>query len=211
MKVTKYTHACLLIEQGASKILVDPGVFTKDLPKLKNLSAIFITHSHPDHINEDWLKEFQAQNPTTPIYGPADVAKNFNSIKFQEIDESQTINIDSFSVECFITDHALIHSTIPRPQNMAILINDNLFYPGDSFYLPNKIVQTLAVPASAPWLKISEVIDYVKKIKPVTTFPTHDGILSDAGKSVHYRLIGGACASVDAEWVELKPKESIDI
>lgn len=211
MKVTKFTHACLLIEEGKSQILIDPGIFSKDVPKLKNLSAIFVTHLHPDHLNEDWLKQYQQNNPTTPIYAPKDVAQTYPDIKFQEVEKSQLINVDSFSVDCILTDHALVHSDLPRPQNMTVLVNDNLYYPGDSFLVPKKTVQTLACPASAPWLKISEAIDYIQKLKPVTTFPTHDGILSDNGKSVHYRILSGACQKVDAEWTELKPKESIDI
>lgn len=211
MKVTKLTHACLLVEEGHRQLLIDPGIFTKDIPKLKNLSAVFITHLHPDHIDEEYLKELHKSQPQVPIYSSPEVAKTYPSIKFQEIIESQTIHIDSFTVDCVITDHAIIHNDIPKISNLAITINNNLFYPGDSFYKPKKDVATLACPISAPWLKISEVIDYIKTVKPTTVFPTHNALLSEAGQSVYYRLTKSACESVNAEWTEVQPKESIDI
>lgn len=211
MKVTKLTHACLLIEEDTKHLLVDPGIFTKDLPEIKNLSAVIITHTHPDHIDEKVLEEIQKINPSTPIYAPGQVLASYPSIKFQEIRENQTINVDSFSIDCILTDHAIVHPDMPIFQNLAVIINDNLYYPGDSFHIPSKHVATLACPAAAPWLKISEVIDYIQAIKPTTVFPTHDGILSEEGKSVHYRLIGTACANNEAEWVALQPQKSIDI
>lgn len=212
MKVTKLTHACLLVEEDTKNLLIDPGIFTKDLPKnIKNLSAIIITHAHPDHIDAKTLEEIQKSNPATPIYAPAQVADSYSSIKFQVIERSQTIKVDSFSIDCYLIDHAIIFPNLPVLENVAIMVNDNLFYPGDSFYMPEKSVATLACPASAPWLKISEVTNYIDKVKPTTVFPTHDGILSEAGKSVHYRMIAEACDNANAEWTPLQPKVSIDI
>lgn len=212
MKVTKLSHACLLIEEDAKHLLIDPGIFTKDLPKnIKNLSAIIITHTHPDHIDSKALEEIQKTNPASPIYAPQEVANNHQSIKFQVIEKNQTINVDSFSIDCYLTDHAIILPDLPIFENLAVIINNNLFHPGDSFYIPEKPVATLACPASAPWLKISEVSSYIKAIKPTTVLPIHDAILSEEGKSVHYRMIAETCSETEAEWVPLKPTESIDI
>ena len=74
--------------------------------------------------------------------------------------------------------HAEILPTIPLIQNSGFLIAGRLFFPGDAFTVPNKSVEILALPVCAPWSKLSEVISYLKKVKPKIAFPVHDAILN---------------------------------
>lgn len=211
MKITKLTHACLLIEIDQKQLLIDPGVFTEDIPELPNLSAVIITHLHPDHINDVWLAQLQTNMPDVPLYAAQDVAEAYSQIKFEVITDAQTIQVDSFSVDYWLTKHELVHKSLPQPQNLAIMVNDDLFYPGDSFLKPDKPVKTLACPASAPWLKISEVIDYIHSIKAGLVFPTHDALLSDAGNSVYHRMMKKACEDAGSRWHYAIPGEQIEI
>lgn len=210
MKITKLTHACLIIEEDQKQLLIDPGVFTKDIPELENLSGIVITHVHPDHINDIWIKELQETQPSVPIYTIQQVADAFPDIKFEVIDQEQAISVDSFSIDFWPNDHAIIHPNLPRFKNLSVMVNNDLFYPGDSFYVPNKPVQTLACPASAPWLKISEVIDYIQAIKANRVFPTHDAILSEVGNGIHHRLMKSACENAHSDWIYAIPGEQIE-
>jgi L-ascorbate metabolism protein UlaG (beta-lactamase superfamily) len=41
MKITKYAHACLLIEEGNCKVIVDPGRYNKT-PDAMNVDAVLI-------------------------------------------------------------------------------------------------------------------------------------------------------------------------
>ncbi|KKU76691.1 MAG: hypothetical protein UY03_C0028G0012 [Parcubacteria group bacterium GW2011_GWA2_47_64] len=66
-------------------------------------------------------------------------------------------------------------------QNTGYFIANRFFYPGDAFYNPGKPVEILALPVAGPWLKISEVIDYAKLLKPKICFPVHDGMLKYLG------------------------------
>ncbi|HEY4526835.1 MAG TPA: MBL fold metallo-hydrolase [Candidatus Paceibacterota bacterium] len=61
--------------------------------------------------------------------------------------------------------------------NSGFLIAKRLFYPGDSFFVPPVPVEILALPVSAPWMRIEEAIEYAKDIKPKIVFPVHDGML----------------------------------
>jgi len=70
------------------------------------------------------------------------------------------------------------------------LIDERVYFPGDSFTVPEKSVDVLALPVAAPWLKISETIEFMKTIGARLTFPTHDAILSTAGKSVVDSIVG---------------------
>ena len=56
---------------------------------------------------------------------------------------------------------------------------NKLYYPGDAFHEPGKAVEILGLPVAGPWLKISEAIDFAKKIKPKKAFPVHDGMMKD--------------------------------
>ena len=101
--------------------------------------------------------------------------------KSQAAISGQTLNVGPFNLEFFGGEHATIHPDIPVVGNIGVMINDSLYYPGDSFSVPTKPVKILALPVSAPWMKISDMIDFLRAIKPVLAFPTHDAILSDSG------------------------------
>jgi uncharacterized membrane protein YpjA len=58
-------------------------------------------------------------------------------------------------------------------------------HPGDSFYLPFTTVEVLAIPAAAPWMKLSESVDYLRSVEPAKAFPIHQAVLSSAGMAVH--------------------------
>jgi L-ascorbate metabolism protein UlaG (beta-lactamase superfamily) len=56
MRVYKFIHSCLVVEEGEDKILFDPGMFsfmeglvTPDA--FKDVGTIIITHNHPDHVD----------------------------------------------------------------------------------------------------------------------------------------------------------------
>ena len=99
-----------------------------------------------------------------------------------------TAQVGSILLEGFGTDHATIHSSFPLMSNTGFFVQGRLWYPGDAFFNPGKKPEILALPVSAPWMKLSEAIDYALTLKPDHVFPVHDFILSDAGLAVTYRM-----------------------
>jgi hypothetical protein len=59
-------------------------------------------------------------------------------------------------------------------------------HPGDSLFVPEEKVDVLAMPTMAPWMKISEAIDYLRAVKPRLSFPIHNALLVEAGLKMHY-------------------------
>jgi L-ascorbate metabolism protein UlaG (beta-lactamase superfamily) len=54
MKITKYGHCCLLIEERGIRILTDPGAFTANIhSSLTGIDVILYTHEHADHYHLD--------------------------------------------------------------------------------------------------------------------------------------------------------------
>lgn len=212
MKLTKYEHACFTIEHDGKILIVDPGVYTSNLNTPENVSGVVVTHEHADHFDSSALGAIIAHNPDAVIIGPPSVTKQIEgALPTQTVHGGDTVHLESFQLRFFGDTHATIHESIPIIANVGVLINDTVFYPGDNFTTPGVEVDTLALPVAAPWLKISEVIDYIETIQPRFIFPTHDAILSDKGKvlvdqilspfaeksDAHYQRIDGKIISVD--------------
>lgn len=212
MKLTKLEHAALVLEASGQKLFIDPGSFTTALTETANAAAIVITHEHPDHWTPEQLNRVIAMNPGVPIYGPAGVAAAAGEIPVTVVAEGDTVEAGPFTLRFFGEKHAVIHSSIPVIDNVGVLVNDELFYPGDAFTIPEGVtVKTLAVPAGAPWLKISEVIDYVLAVKPVRSFPTHEMGLSRSGKDLAASRIKSATEQNGGTFFPLEPHESLDL
>ena len=181
MRLTKYEHACFSVEIDDTVLVVDPGNFTSDFVVTNNIIAIVITHEHADHFDPDLLAAIYDKNPESVIISLPSIIEKMPDHKSQAAISGQTLNVGPFNLEFFGGEHATIHPDIPVVGNIGVMINDSLYYPGDSFSVPTKPVKILALPVSAPWMKISDMIDFLRAIKPVLAFPTHDAILSDSG------------------------------
>jgi hypothetical protein len=91
------------------------------------------------------------------------------------------------------------------------MVNGKLYYPGDSFTRPDREVEILACPASAPWLKISEVMDFIAEVKPKRSFPTHNIHLSDFGNQLNNGRIQAVTEQFGGkyEWLEISQSTTV--
>lgn len=203
MRLTKYEHACFVVEYQGRSIVVDPGEYTSDFVTPENVIAVAITHEHQDHLSEDHLRDIQAKNPDVIIIGHADVVAKLTDFDTRAAGPGDNTTIGPFELDFFGGTHAVIHTDIPVIANLGVMINDTLYYPGDSFTLPGRPVNMLALPVSAPWMKISEAVDFVRQVRPKRIFPTHDAVLSDAGKGLPDRLIPRLTAETGTKYERL--------
>jgi L-ascorbate metabolism protein UlaG (beta-lactamase superfamily) len=180
MKITKYGHACLLIEEGQARLLIDPGAYSKGFEDLTALDAILLTHQHQDHWVPENIQKLVAANPQARVLADEGSAKLLGEqgIEAQVVHHGDTLDITGVNVEVVGTDHAIIHPDIPMIANVGYLVAGKFFYPGDNFTDPDRDVEVLAVPSGAPWLKIREVVDYVRALQPGVAIPVHDAVLA---------------------------------
>jgi len=211
MKLTKYEHATLVLEKSGQTLVVDPGTFTMPLTEVRDVVAVVITHEHPDHWTPEQLDRVLAMSPDAKIYGPQGVAIAASAYPVIVVTDGDEITAGAFDLKFFGNRHAVIHSSIPVIDNVGVMVDDTLFYPGDSFTIPPVAVDTLAVPAGAPWLKIAEVIDYVAAVKPRRSFPVHEMVLSVIGKNMANDRIGTATTAGGGEFFPLQPGETLDL
>jgi L-ascorbate metabolism protein UlaG (beta-lactamase superfamily) len=212
MRVTKFEHATLRIDQGDETLVIDPGSFTTPLDDLNGLVGIVLTHEHPDHWTPEHLDRLLRAAPGTPVFAPSGVAAAADGYDITVVSPGETVTVGEFTLRFFGGTHAVIHSSIPTVDNVGVLVNEKLYYPGDSYTVPEGIdVDTLAAPVGAPWLKIGDAMDYVLAVKPRRAFGTHDMTLSVAGKTMHRGRLQWATEQGGGEFFALEPGESLDL
>jgi L-ascorbate metabolism protein UlaG (beta-lactamase superfamily) len=211
MRITKFEHACFVASIGDKKVVVDPGSFTVPLPDSNNVIAVVITHEHADHWTPEHLQRIKDNSPDVRFFGPAGVVEAASEFEFTTVKDGDKIDIEPFTLEFFGEKHAQIHKSIPLVDNVGVLINDSVYYPGDSFTLGPVGVELLGVPASAPWLKIGEVMDFVLAQKPKRSFATHDMINSVLGNQMASARITATTEQNGGEFVPLAVGESVEI
>ena len=200
IKLTKYEHACFTLETAGEVLVVDPGTYTSDFVVTDIIAAVVITHEHADHFDPDLLATIFTKNPNAVLVSLQGIIDRLPEYKSKAVSPGDTIDIGPFTLRFFGGKHALIHSSMPAIDNIGVLINNTVYYPGDSFTLPNTPIDVLALPVGAPWLKMSESMDFLAAIKPLLVFPTHDAVLSDIGKALPDHLLPAIAKKVGAQY-----------
>ena len=72
-----------------------------------------------------------------------------------------------------------------------------------------KPVEVLAYPAVAPWMKISESLEYLKAVKPAVAFPVHDAFLKFGGP--YYNHPERHSKEWGIMWVVIEEGKSIEV
>ena len=191
MKLTKYGHACVFIEKDGKKLVIDPGAFTLLPQDISNVVAVVYTHSHGDHVDSGNLDVLVKSNMGITVYAEAETMGELAGVDCKKItiDKTQTINESGFELSLYYIDHAVIWKTSPC-KNVAVLVDDFYYYPGDTFYVIEKPAKIAGVPVSAPWLKLTEAIQFVHDVKAQKVMPTHNGLMNDAGHMVTHSVLG---------------------
>jgi L-ascorbate metabolism protein UlaG (beta-lactamase superfamily) len=179
MNITKIGHCCLVLEDGGVKILTDPGNFTTEPVKaVRGINIILITHEHPDHFHGDSIEFVLKENPEAKVVSNSSVAKLLaeKNIPCAVVGDKQSLEISGMLIEGFGKDHAPVYGPITI-ENTGYMVGSKFYFPGDSFFDPQKPIDILALPTAGPWMKISDAIDFAKKVKPRVAFGVHDGMI----------------------------------
>lgn len=208
MQITKYGHSCVLLDDGTTKILFDPGSYS-EVPDIA-VDAIIITHVHQDHFHIDEVQKL-LKNSAARIITNTEVGEELkkNNIEFEVVEDGNSTKVNTFDVKAVGNDHAIIHPTWPIAQNTGYLINDKIFHPGDSLVVPPSEIEVLLLPIVAPWSKISETLDYIAAVKPKACFPIHDGFLKTPG--LFYGMANQWSAGHGAKFIEPELNKEYDI
>jgi L-ascorbate metabolism protein UlaG (beta-lactamase superfamily) len=211
LTLTKKSHACVRLEKGGRVLVLDPGGFS-EADAAVGAEAILVTHEHPDHFSEERLRAAMAADPAAEIWTLRSVAEKISAAfpgRVHTVGHGDTFTAAGFDVQVHGELHAVIHPDIPRITNVGYLVDGGrVFHPGDALTVPDHAVETLMLPVMAPWSKISEVIDYVREVKPQRAYDIHDALLTDLARPIYDNQIGALGGS---EHLRLAPGESTSL
>jgi L-ascorbate metabolism protein UlaG (beta-lactamase superfamily) len=197
MKLTKKRHSCVRLEKDGRTLVIDPGSFSEEDAAV-GADVVLVTHEHMDHFSEDRLRTGLESTPGAEVWAPASVAETISAAfpgRVHTVGEGDAFTAAGFDVQVHGQLHAVIHPDIPRITNVGYLVDGTVFHPGDALTVPGQEIDTLLLPVHAPWNKISEVIDYIREVRPRRAIDIHDALLTDLARPVYDRQIdslGGA-------------------
>jgi hypothetical protein len=210
MNITKYEHSCIDVRVGASRLIIDPGSFAISLIDLDSIDILVITHIHPDHLDEQKVRDIVTNNPDVRIFSTDEVSKKIKDLSVIVPKLGKNYEIKDIMLEFFGNLHATILPAIPKVQNFGVLVNNELYYTGDSFTPCSKPHNLLAITAYAPWMKISDSADFIHSDSARFVFPSHDGFLNDSGRNLVNGLLKKATELSNKTYLSLSPKDSFE-
>lgn len=211
MKITKYGHSCLLVEESGVRLLVDPGSLSTGFEAETGISAVLYTHQHGDHFDPKQLALLKANNPDIRIIADRGTAGLVEAAgyPFEASHDGAVFDIGGVSVEGIGSDHAVIHPSIPGIANTGYLIAGRLFHPGDALTVPERKIEILALPVVAPWSKVQETADYLAQVRPKLAFPIHDAVTSMP--EMYLNMVGLIVKGSGIDLRPLAPGESLEV
>lgn len=207
MKITKYGHCCLLIEENGVRVLTDPGSYTTTQNQIMNIDVVLITHEHADHLHIGSVKEILKNNPEVLIVTNTSVnelLKKENILNTKIVEDGESFEYKGIKLSGYGNTHALIHEEWAKVQNTGYMIGERLYYPADAFHNPKVPIEILALPVAGPWMKISDAIDFAIEINPKKYFAVHDGGLNEYGLSPTNRVIPKILADHNISFIPLE-------
>lgn len=206
MKLTKFQHACFVVEKNDISIVVDPGAFTHDFIMPKHVAAVFITHNHGDHLSNQLVVTILREHPKAVLLAHESIVHDFPNEHTQAVSVGETVEASGITLQFVGGTHETIDASMPVPPNLGVIIENELYYPGDSFYVPQQPIKILALPVSAPWLTIGRSLDLVRALKPNFAFPTHDAILSVEGQNLVDTIVTNAIKDLGIDYERINGK-----
>jgi L-ascorbate metabolism protein UlaG (beta-lactamase superfamily) len=209
MKVTKLVHSCLLIEENGVKILIDPGVYSwqdegVNAADLSGISAVVITHNHPDHLNDDFAAAINVASPDATWYGTAQAASQLQNLGIACSIESRDENIQFIA-----SAHADLSPWFPeQPEHTSYLLCNTLLVSGDCQSLTSSHGARILAGAinGGPW---GAVVGFSKMIeamddRPEIVLPLHDWHWNEEARAGIYARLPEVMKSLGATFIPLE-------
>jgi L-ascorbate metabolism protein UlaG (beta-lactamase superfamily) len=213
VQLTKLGHACVALESGGARLVIDPGVWSGP-DALAGAQAVLITHEHVDHVDADAVRAALTGDPGLELWTNASLAEQFADFggRVHPVAHGDVFTAAGFDVHVYGSDHATIMPGIPVIANTGFAVNGTVFHPGDSFTVPEDHVPTLLLPVAAPWLKFAETAAYAREVAPSKGgYAIHDAILSAQGIGLTGNLLGMLERPGEPGFTRLEPGTTVEL
>ncbi len=218
MKITKFGHSCVLVEDNGKRLLFDPGlfVFIEDKVNIADIGPVdivAITHSHPDHYLPSALNKLYELHPFFLVASEdivEDAKKEGMNYSFFVSEHDKEIEVEGFKLLPQVHSHEQI--PVPVPKNTGYLINSRFYHPGDSYLVSDalKAVEVVAVPNGGPWSTTLQSVKFLKQVSPKIALPIHDGMHKDFWLKRLNNSMEEWSRDLGIEYKPLSPKETME-
>lgn len=148
IKLTKYEQICVTVESGDGYFVFDPGseASIDSILEKGNVTAAFVSHSHPDHFNVENLRRLGCT-----IYGTKEVVEGLASegVSATLVQAHSDIKLGSLSIQCFWVDHGPVSAPIHNLAFHVIVSGVSMLFLGDIKFpspLPQADFEVVFIP-----------------------------------------------------------------
>lgn len=202
MKLTKFVHACVLVEDDESVALFDPGEFSwtsglVDVHAWPRLDYVLITHEHPDHFYRPFIEAILAAFPDVAFYTTPGIAEQLNAWGAKRVyttSDDEAVDIAPLAHEPI----APLSSTVPA--NVRFHYKGLVSHPGDSIHM-TEAKGILFLPLAAPWEAPVAAVAFAEALKPKAIVPIHDWMWRDEFRESMYARLQAHFAKQQIQFV----------
>ena len=195
-KITPISHATAIIEYNGKNIYIDPVGGIEAFKNFKNANAVFITHTHPDHLSAETLEAIKSDEtifvvPQTVADAlPENIKKNIKVMQNGEKGNVLGIPIQAVAMYNIREEALKFHPKGAGNGYIFQLGQDRVYFSGDTEDTPEmralKNIDKAFVCMNMPYtMTVEKAAEAVLAFGPKEVFPYHyrgKGGLSDVEK-----------------------------
>jgi L-ascorbate metabolism protein UlaG (beta-lactamase superfamily) len=123
MRLTKMMHSCVRLEHDGFTVAVDPGGLSES-GAADGADAIFITHEHFDHLEQQRLASAARSRPGVQLWTCRAVADKLGDLAMpvHVVGHGDAFEVGGFSVQVHGERHEITHPDQPPVPNIGFLI-----------------------------------------------------------------------------------------
>lgn len=210
MKLTKFVHSCVLLEDDGKTALFNPGVYSwqsglVDVLSLPKLDGVAVTHKHPDHLSPDFVKAIVAAQPDVQWFAPADAHEDLRAMGVKNVTDQ---SMGDFEVKT--VPHAQVEPFGVQVDNLIVHWNGKVTDPGDTHDF-SETKDVLLLPVQAPWGTTIRAFELGLELKPKYLVPIHDYMWVDDWRNVVYDRLEQVFAETQTKAIRPESGKTIEI
>lgn len=183
-RITPISHATAIIEYNGKNIYIDPVGGIKAFKNFKNADAVFITHTHGDHLSIETLNAIKSNETifvvpqTVANELPRELKKNIKVMKNGEKGTVLNIPIEAIAMYNIREEALKFHPKGSGNGYVFTLGHDKVYFSGDTEDTPEmkalKNIDKAFVCMNMPYtMTVEQAADAVLAFQPKEVYPYH--------------------------------------